>query len=282
MDRPSATTIRRATNGFLSGTAIGSLGGMIGLGGAEFRLPLLVGHFRLSTLPAIILNKACSLIVVATALLIRSTTISSSDLWAQRGIVLNLLAGSLIGAWWAAGHAISLPRERLNTLILVLLLALGILMLAEALTGQSARTHALISNPYMQWLAGLAAGLVIGMVAALLGVAGGELLIPTIVLLYGADIKLAGSLSLAVSLPTMLVGFLRYRSAEAFSVLREETVLFGSLTLGSILGAIIGGLMLGWLDARLLTTGLGILLLVSAWKTFRHSNATRAVETPCS
>ena len=39
-----------------------------------------------------------------------------------------------------------------------------------------------------------------------MGVAGGELLIPTIVLLYGVDIKIAGSLSLAVSLPTMLVG----------------------------------------------------------------------------
>jgi uncharacterized membrane protein YfcA len=47
-------------------------------------------------------------------------------------------------------------------------------------------------------------------VAALLGVAGGELLIPTLVLLLGADIKLAGSLSLAVSLPTMLVGFTRH------------------------------------------------------------------------
>jgi hypothetical protein len=40
----------------------------------------------------------------------------------------------------------------------------------------------------------------------LLGVAGGEFLIPTFVLLFGADIKLATSLSLAVSLPTMLVG----------------------------------------------------------------------------
>jgi hypothetical protein len=37
-----------------------------------------------------------------------------------------------------------------------------------------------------------------------MGVAGGELLIPTRVLLFGADIKLAGSLSLAVSLPTIV------------------------------------------------------------------------------
>jgi hypothetical protein len=57
-------------------------------------------------------------------------------------------------------------------------------------------------------------------VAALMGVAGGELLIPTLVLLFGADIKLAGSLSLAVSLPTMIVGFARYSQDRSFTVLR--------------------------------------------------------------
>jgi uncharacterized membrane protein YfcA len=52
-----------------------------------------------------------------------------------------------------------------------------------------------------------------------LGVAGGEPLIPTIVLLYGIDIKTAGSLSLLVSLPTMLVALARYSS---FGVLRNN------------------------------------------------------------
>jgi uncharacterized protein len=47
-------------------------------------------------------------------------------------------------------------------------------------------------------------------------------LIPTIVLLYGIDIKLAGSLSLAVSLPTMLVAFARYSRDQAFTVLRSN------------------------------------------------------------
>jgi uncharacterized membrane protein YfcA len=47
----------------------------------------------------------------------------------------------------------------------------------------------------------------------------GELLIPTLVLLFGADIKLAGSLSLAVSLPTMLVGFTRYSRDQSFAVI---------------------------------------------------------------
>jgi hypothetical protein len=69
---------------------------------------------------------------------------------------------------------------------------------------------------------GVAAGLVIGVVAALMGVAGGELLIPTIVLLFGVDITIAGSLSLAVSLPTMLVAFARYSRDNSFTVLRAN------------------------------------------------------------
>jgi hypothetical protein len=44
----------------------------------------------------------------------------------------------------------------------------------------------------VQLTAGIVAGFVIGIVASLLGVAGGELLIPTFVLLYGMDAKLAG------------------------------------------------------------------------------------------
>ena len=47
---------------------MGLLGGMIGLGGAEFRLPLLIGLFGFLALQAVILNKAMSLLVVLTAL----------------------------------------------------------------------------------------------------------------------------------------------------------------------------------------------------------------------
>lgn len=60
------------------------------------------------------------------------------------------------------------------------------------------------------------------LVAALLGVAGGELLIPAIVLLYGLDIKLAGSRSLMLGLPTMIVGLARYSQSDAFAVLRQD------------------------------------------------------------
>lgn len=43
-----------------AGAAVGILGGLIGLGGAEFRLPLLIGVFGFAALNAVILNKAMS------------------------------------------------------------------------------------------------------------------------------------------------------------------------------------------------------------------------------
>lgn len=57
---------------FGGGALIGSLGGLMGLGGAEFRLPLLISVFQFAALEAVILNKAMSLVVVATALSFRA------------------------------------------------------------------------------------------------------------------------------------------------------------------------------------------------------------------
>ena len=41
---------------FAAGAKVGLLGGMIGLGGAEFRLPLLIGVFGFAALQAVILT----------------------------------------------------------------------------------------------------------------------------------------------------------------------------------------------------------------------------------
>ena len=56
-------------------------------------------------LEAVILNKAMSLVVVATALPFRARTVPFAEIAAHWTIVLNLLAGSLLGAWLGAGWA---------------------------------------------------------------------------------------------------------------------------------------------------------------------------------
>ena len=121
-----------------------------------------------------------------------------------------------------------------------------------------------------QMVVGVIAGFGIGIVAALLGVAGGELLIPTLVLLFGADIKLAGSLSLAVSLPTMFVGFARYSRDRSFVVLSENGRFVLMMAAGSIVGSFIGGQLLGIVQSAVLLPLLAVILVLSAIKVWRH------------
>jgi uncharacterized protein len=251
---------------FGSGALIGTLGGLIGLGGAEFRLPLLISLFRFRGLEAVILNKATSLVVVATALPFRASAVPFSDIGSHWPIIVNLLGGSLAGAWVGAGWATRLKSETLYRVIAVLLVIIAAVLLFahDSVAGAPPFTG------WMQIVAGLAAGFAIGVVASLLGVAGGEFLIPTLVLLFGADIKLAGSLSLAVSLPTMLVGFARYSRDQSFSVLRRNLTFMLLIAAGSILGTFIGGFLLGLVPTGVLLPLLAALLIISAVKVWSH------------
>jgi uncharacterized membrane protein YfcA len=251
---------------FGSGALIGALGGLIGLGGAEFRLPLLISLFRFRGLQAVILNKATSLIVVATALPFRARTVPLADIGANWPIIVNLLAGSLIGAWAGAEWATRLKSETLYRIIAVLLVVIA----AVLLFAHDAATGVPPLVGIAQIIAGIVVGFVIGVIASLLGVAGGEFLIPTLILLFGSDVKLAGSLALAVSLPTMLVGFARYSRDQSFAVLRENRVFLLVMAAGSILGTFIGGLLLGLVPSVLLLPVLAAVLIISAVKVWRH------------
>jgi uncharacterized membrane protein YfcA len=261
---------RRHSEGFVAGAGVAVLAGLVGLGGAEFRLPILKGWFRLPSLKAVIFNKAVSLVVVFFALIFRAQEVPFGLLADHAEIILNLLGGSLAGAWFSAGMAMRLSEAALDRAIMLLLVALAVLLLFHSvLTGGNGQ--AFFDAGWAQVLAGLAAGFGIGMVAAILGVAGGELLIPAIVLLYGVDIKLAGSLSLAISLPTMLVGFVRYSKGAAFSVLKEEGALLAAVIFGSVLGAAAGAMLLGVVSADALIVVLALMLMLSAYKIFKHT-----------
>lgn len=252
---------------FSAGALIGGLGGLIGLGGAEFRLPLLIGVFRYTALEAVILNKAMSLVVVASALPFRAATVPFAAIAANWSIIANLLCGSLLGAWLGASWALRMRQALLYRIIAVLLCAIAIVLLlghdTNATTGPN-----LAAIPLA--IAGVGAGFAIGVVASLLGVAGGELLIPTLVLMFGTDVKLAGSLSLAISLPTMLVGFSRYSQDDSFAVIGENKTFLLVMAAGSLIGTFIGGQMLGIVPGAVLLPILSAILIVSAVKVWQH------------
>ena len=98
--------MKNKVGAFAGGGLIGMLGGLVGLGGAEFRLPLLIGAFRFAALEAVILNKAMSLVVVLTALPARLATVTAAELGSRYAVAVNLLAGSMIGTWAGAAWAV--------------------------------------------------------------------------------------------------------------------------------------------------------------------------------
>lgn len=184
---PGPERPRSKVTSFGGGALIGTLGGLIGLGGAEFRLPVLIGFFRFAALEAIILNKAMSLVVVAVALPARAYSVPMDRLGDHWTTIANLLAGSLIGAWLGASWATRLRSETLYRTIAVLLVVIaGALLFAHDPHGGD---PLLTGMP--QATAGVIAGFVIGVIASLMGVAGGELLIPTLILLFGQPLAKA-------------------------------------------------------------------------------------------
>jgi uncharacterized membrane protein YfcA len=254
---------------FLYAVPIGVLGGLIGLGGAEFRLPVLAGPLKYPAHRAVPLNLAVSLVTLAVSLAIRSSTLSLDPLGPFLPEIFALIAGAVVTAFIGATLAGRLSRQQFERIILVLLVAIGSALIVESFLPHQA---AGLLPDLLVWRvgAGLLFGLAIGLVSSLLGVAGGELIIPTLVFAFGADIKTAGTASLLISLPTVIVGLARYTNRGAFGDRRPliETVI--PMGAGSAIGAVIGGLLVGITPSALLKIGLGVILIISAIRTFQH------------
>lgn len=252
---------------FAVGFVVGVAGGLIGLGGAELRLPYLVGVLGLSAKRAVPVNLAVSLFAVLAALPARLAGTSAAPLieWASIGAALAV--GAVVAAYLGAGWVGRISSVSLSRLIAILLILLGFVMIAEAFI-PLAPAGVLPEDPAARIVIGLAFGFAIGVISSLLGVAGGEVIIPTLVVGYGVPVLPAGTLSLMISLPTIAVGLARHWIAGAFADrgLRRTVIL--PLALGTVTGAPLGGLLAASAPSAMIKAVLGGLLIWSAWKVF--------------
>ena len=98
-----------------------------------------------------------------------------------------------------------------------------------------------------------------------------EKTVATLVFAFGAGIKTAGTASLLISLPTVAVGVLRHRRLGSFAESADLTQTVAPMGLGSVIGAVAGGLFVGVVPAVALKFLLGVILIVSAVRVFRGS-----------
>lgn len=251
----------------IAGASVGLLGGLIGLGGAEFRLPLLVAIFHYALRRAISLNLAISFVAVLVGVAARWWLGGQAPLWSAAPIAVAMMAGGMLGAAIGSRWLAKISDTRLHAAVRTLLVAIGILLIAEGLGSWA--SPGLPLGEVALYLIAFVAGLGIGAVSTLLGVAGGELIIPTLVLGFGLPIKAAGTMSLLISIPTMAVGLWRHQVSGAFQDIRELERIVLPMAFGTVLGSTVGGWLIGHVPASAVKLLLGCVLIASALRVFK-------------
>lgn len=270
MDQLKAASLHRSRLSFLYAVPIALLGGLIGLGGAEFRLPVLAGPLSYPARQAVPLNLAVSLATILTSFLIRGRTLSLTPVLALWPVIAALIVGAVVAAFFGTALVHRVANEQLERVILVFLVVIGLALVVEAFLPQEI-PGMLPDSLVWRIAAGLGFGLAIGLASSMLGVAGGELIIPSLIFAFGVEIKTAGTASLLISLPTVLVGVIRYAGQGAFANRQNLHDTVAPMSAGSVIGAVLGGLLVGIVPAAWLKFGLGLILMISAWRIFHHN-----------
>jgi uncharacterized protein len=190
------------------------LGGLLGLGDAEFRLPLLVALFGYALRYAIPLNLAISFVAVMVAALSRWLLAGQAPIASAVPVAVAMMIGGMVGAAVGSRWLTRVSDARLHAAVRVLLVGIGELLIEESRSSWT--SSGLPLGPTALAIIVVCFGVGIGAVSTQLGVAGGELIIPTLVLAFAVPIKAAGTTSLLISIPTMLVGLARHRARGAF------------------------------------------------------------------
>lgn len=242
---------------FISGVLIGTAAGLIGVGGGEFRIPVLLNVLRLPVKVAVGVNMVIGLFTVTLSVARRW----GSQRWTADALTLAAVMGaaSLLGAVIGARQAHRLSSPVLKKVVCIYLLIVGAWMVVEAL----ARAEHTLLDPHgpARWVVAAMAGFAIAAVSGSLGVAGGEMRIPALMYLFAVPIKEAGTISLLVSIPTVAAGALTYRRLGHLP--RKALAVALLMGMGSLIGVLVGASLLPYVDKHAIKGLLGVLLLLA-------------------
>lgn len=240
--------------------AIGVLSGLFGIGGGALAVPGLLWlglaqHAAHATsLAAIVLTAAAALVPFAL------------DGAVQPVAAGVLAAGALIGAYGSAGLMHRVPETLLRQVFIVFLILLAVRMLV----GVETEAGAAVSLDALRLVALAAVGLATGVLSALLGVGGGLLLIPALVLGFGLPQHAAEGTSLAVIVPTALLGAARH-TRRGYTQWRMGLTVGAGGIVGGVAGAMLALVLPGLLLQRLFAA----FLLAMAVRLWLHGRGGR-------
>ncbi len=219
---------------FLIGFLAGFFGGLVGLGGGIIMIPLLVGILKLDQ------HKAHGTSLVALVF----TGISGAVAYGVKGSVSVLAAFLLamtatVTARAGAHYAHSLPAWKLKRSFGSFLFLISVFLLAKP---YFPHVHGMATGwPFILVL--LLAGMFTGFLSGMMGIGGGSIMVPALVLLAGFGQHVAQGSSLLAMVPAGAVG--AYTHWKLGNV--ATTILTG-LIAGILIGTYLGGTLAHFLS----------------------------------
>lgn len=210
---------------------VGACLGLLGSGGAILTVPLLVylvGHAEKQAI-----TESLAIVgIIASAGALRAWSAGRIS-WAH---VLLFGVPGMGGAWCGARLAVYLSGAVQLTLLALVMFGVAALMVAGTDHARAA--------PRPRRIASAAQGFGVGVVTGLLGVGGGFLIVPTLVVLGGLPMSLAVGTSLGVIALNCAAGYfksLHELGATGGSIDPRTTMLFAAVgVVGTLLGAMVG------------------------------------------
>lgn len=250
--------MRRHVTPVLLGVVSGLLGGLMGVGGGIILVPLLVHLLHMGQHEA----QGTSLAFVIGAALVAAIPYYGSD---RLDLVLAsaLTAGALPGVVLGSRLASRTPARGLRIAFGVFILAVAVRILAAPPLGAGG------PEPWpLPW--NVLLGLGVGVLAGLLGVGGGTILVPVLVLGEGVGQHTAQGISLLMIVPVGIVGVWSYAREG-----RLPAGLLPALLSGGVVGALAGAILAHRTDPPTLSRVFAVFLLaVAAQMIFRAPRAT--------
>lgn len=255
MQQKKYLTTRGLFVSIISGFVTGFLSGLVGLGGSELRIPFILYGLSVPLREMVAANLLISLFVSSLnfALRARIGPLSFNAL----SVSLSMIAGSLIGAFSGASFSQRITERKLKAFIAFIL----ILVLVRIIAGLFYTSQAVSTSTPSLLELGIAAvfGLLIGIIAGSVGVAGGEFQIPVLTFVFAISFKIAGTASQLVSIPTILVALLRHRSLGFLSKSAETVAILMGIPSG--LGVLASLPVLAIVNEQIVELAFGAILL---------------------
>jgi uncharacterized membrane protein YfcA len=251
------TTARAGAIAVVSGFVTGAAAGLIGVGGGEFRIPVLVQLLGFPLKLAGGVNLVIGLFTVLLGVLRRWGRHS----WTRDDLMLiAIMSGvSIVGAALGSMGRGKLPFRPLKWIVCGYLTIVGVWMLYEAIAHVE---HVLLEpTGIARWVLATVVAFLIAVASGVLGVAGGEMRIPALLYLFAVPIEEAGTLSLVVSIPTVAAGAFTDRRLGRI----PNPVLMLAVAMGaaSAAGVLVGAALLQYANRDVIKGALGVILLLA-------------------